>query len=244
MVDRLKHQNNQISHDDVELLDGRIFERYSRPQKLGEKVVGRVWSFRDVTKRRRAEERLRDSEEMLRSILTYSPDAINLIDMDGTIVECNPKALELTGLTSKDDIIGHNMLEAISPDERECMMENIKELIAAGNANRLEYTLVKMNGEPYFAEVTSWAVKDKMGSQPAGLDDQGYHRPEEGGGRAQEEPGEAADRPKASPISDIGSMTCRPRQAVPIRRGLRDTGIYAPVIRSHVGQVHPARPSG
>jgi PAS domain S-box-containing protein len=163
VIDRLKLQNNHISNDDVELLDGRIFERYSRPQKLGEKVVGRVWSFRDVTKRRRAEERLRDSEEMLRSILNYSPDAINLIDMDGTIVECNPKALELTGLTRKDEIIGHNMLEAISPDERECMMENIKELIAAGNANRLEYTLVKTNGQPYFAEVTSWAVKDKMG---------------------------------------------------------------------------------
>jgi PAS domain S-box-containing protein len=163
VTDRLKLQNSHISHDDVELLDGRIFERYSRPQKLGEKVVGRVWSFRDVTKRRRAEERLRDSEEMLRSILTYSPDAINLIDMDGTIVECNPKALELTGLTRKDEIIGHNMLEAISPEERECMMENIKELIAAGNANRLEYTLVKSDGQPYFAEVTSWAVKDKMG---------------------------------------------------------------------------------
>lgn len=163
VIDHLKQQNNHISHDDVELLDGRIFERYSRPQKLGENVVGRVWSFRDVTKRRRAEERLRDSEEMLRSILNYSPDAINLIDMDGTIVECNPKAIELTGLTRKDEIIGHNILEAISPDERECMMENIKELIAAGNTNRLEYTLVKSNGEPYFAEVTSWAVKDKMG---------------------------------------------------------------------------------
>ena len=163
VIDRLKFQSSHISHDDVELLDGRIFERYSRPQKLAEKVVGRVWSYRDVTKRRRAEERLRDSEEMLRSILNYSPDAINLIDMDGTIVECNPKALELTGLTRKDEIIGHNMLEAISPEERECMMENIKELIAAGNANRLEYTLVKSNGQPYFAEVTSWAVKDKMG---------------------------------------------------------------------------------
>ncbi len=166
VMDRLRLQNDRISHDDVELLDGRIFERYSRPQKLGDKVVGRVWSFRDVTKRRRAEERLRDSEEMLRSILTYSPDAINLIDMDGTIVECNPKALELFGLTNKDEIIGHNMLESISIDERESMMENIKDLIAAGNAHRLEYTLVKMNGQPYFAEVTSWAVKDKLG-EPA-----------------------------------------------------------------------------
>src|ERR1700719_3890329 len=46
------------SFEVLELKDGSVLERYSKIQSIDQRPVGRVWSFRDVTERKRAEEKL------------------------------------------------------------------------------------------------------------------------------------------------------------------------------------------
>ncbi|MFO0731549.1 MAG: PAS domain S-box protein [Nitrospiraceae bacterium] len=66
---------HQESNDVLEFRDGRIYERASRPQILDGEIVGRVWSFHDITDLKRMESALRTSEERLALAARGSTDA-------------------------------------------------------------------------------------------------------------------------------------------------------------------------
>jgi len=101
-------QPSAVSHDVLELLDGRRIERDSRPQVVDGRTVGRVWSFRDVTERERAEREREESLSLLRATLEATADGVLVVDREGKIVSYNRKFVEMWGLpesivSSRDD---------------------------------------------------------------------------------------------------------------------------------------------
>lgn len=78
--------------DVVQLLDGRVLERDTQPQRMGDRVVGRLWSYRDVTERWRAEAVIRDSEARYRVVAETASDGIVTLDEDFKIEYANAAA--------------------------------------------------------------------------------------------------------------------------------------------------------
>ena len=62
-IEELNLNEEESSFDVLECKDGRTFERYSQPQTLEGKSVGRVWNFRDITERTRGEAELIAAKE-------------------------------------------------------------------------------------------------------------------------------------------------------------------------------------
>lgn len=77
-VMQLSSEPHTPTYDVVEFKDGRIFELYSHPSQMGEKLVGRVWSFRDITQRKRVEKALQYRVEFEQLITNLSTHFISL----------------------------------------------------------------------------------------------------------------------------------------------------------------------
>ena len=89
--------------DTLHFKDGRVFERFSRPLTQDKEITGRVWSFRDVTKRKRAEDAVRKSEEKYRDLYDNAPDMFVSVDAKtGNITDCNLTVAKTLGYEKGD----------------------------------------------------------------------------------------------------------------------------------------------
>ncbi|MCD1655550.1 PAS domain S-box protein [Treponema zuelzerae] len=97
-VDEFYRQPELVSTEELVLKDGRIFERYTQPQRINGEISGRVWSFQDVTEKRRVARELAEYAERLEMITENMAEVFWLLSADmNTLSYISPSCEKLLG---------------------------------------------------------------------------------------------------------------------------------------------------
>lgn len=115
------------SFDSISFTDGRIFERSSKPQRVGGIPIGRVWSFRDVTSLYSTQEKLRDQKSLYESLLNAQSDMGEglAIASPGKVHYVNEAITSITGYSEEEIYALNNILDVIHPDDRQTHAERL-----------------------------------------------------------------------------------------------------------------------
>lgn len=103
-----------------------------------------------------------ESEELYRTLVETSPDAIFLTDLDGFIHFCNHRAAQLFAFASPDSLLGMHSAALVCSNET--LLNPLKHADQSSNVQNyrnIEYTMCKQDGSHFPAEVSSSVVVDQ-----------------------------------------------------------------------------------
>jgi PAS domain S-box-containing protein len=150
--------SSEKSFDSLELADGRSIERYSDIIWVRERVVGRVWSFRDVTQRQESDLISR----RLAAIVDNSDDAIVGKDLNSIITSWNKGAERIFGY-SADEMIGTSIMRLI-PRKLQSEEEEILARIKRGERyDHFDSIRLAKDGHELHVSLTVSPIRDSSG---------------------------------------------------------------------------------
>ena len=122
-------QSQAESLDLLEVEGERFIERFSKPQTIAGEIVGRVWSFREITARKRAEAALARSEARLRSTFNQAAVGMSIAGLDGRFLIVNPRLAQMLGY-SREELQGRSFLDLTHPADVAVTQESVRRLLA------------------------------------------------------------------------------------------------------------------
>ncbi|HEY9205959.1 MAG TPA: PAS domain S-box protein [Candidatus Methanoperedens sp.] len=112
------------------------------------KIIGGVKVVRDLTGPKRIEEELRESEEKYHSLFEAAPMGIGIADLEGRVIDCNAKMVEMTGFTLEELKSTDISAAYVDPDERKSLIKTLQE---TGRVRDLKVRLKRKDGTIYHA---------------------------------------------------------------------------------------------
>jgi len=129
--------------------------------------MGAVAGVLDITERKRAEEALRESEELYRTLVNSAEEGIGLVDAEERFLFVNPKIANLVGY-DQEELIGRSLLDLVPSEEVEFIRSESRRRMK-GETSRYETTLIHKNGTPRKVLVNAAPIYDAEGQLYATL---------------------------------------------------------------------------
>ena len=134
-----------VVNEELEMVNGRIFERDYIPIISENMYKGHLWQYRDITERKISEKQIRQSEEKYRGIIENMELGLMEVDNKGKIIRAYNRFCDMLGYT-KEELHGKDANKILLPEEYLSVMELQDQQRTLGIAGVYEIELKKKDG--------------------------------------------------------------------------------------------------
>lgn len=167
-IEQLLRRRKLQAGDELEMVNGRILVRDYVPIYTGEKYLGHLWQYRDVTERRRAQKIIQKSEEKYRSIMENLELGMMEVDQEDHIVKAYDRFCAMTGY-QEEELLGKNASDIFLPPASQLIMEQQAKERKTGKAGAYEIQIRKKNGELIWVLISGAPILDEQGELQGSL---------------------------------------------------------------------------